>query len=108
MLPEQCRAARNWLNWSMDDLAARANCSNSTIRDFEARRRQPHQNRLTAIRQALEVAGMVFGMAVDGHTATVAGPVLPPVEAAKPVEKKPPGRVIRSGGTKRKGKARRS
>jgi transcriptional regulator with XRE-family HTH domain len=44
----------------MDDLAERANCSNSTVRDFEAGRREPHRNRLAAIRQALELAGIVF------------------------------------------------
>ena len=44
----------------MDDLAARANCSNSTIRDYEAGRREPHRNRLATIRQALEAAGIVF------------------------------------------------
>jgi hypothetical protein len=44
----------------MDELAAKASVSNSTIRDFEAGRREPHKNRLATIRQALETAGMVF------------------------------------------------
>jgi GTPase SAR1 family protein len=36
MSPEQCRAARAWLNWSQDELAAKAQVSNSTLREFEA------------------------------------------------------------------------
>jgi len=58
MSPEQCRAARAWLNWSQDDLAAKAQVSNSTIRDFEAGRRVPIANNLTAIRRVLEEAGI--------------------------------------------------
>lgn len=88
----------------MDALAARANCSNSTIRDFEAHRREPHRNRLAAIRQALEVAGIVFSVSDNGTMATVSGPVKPPDKAAAPEKIKPPGRSRRSGGTKRKGK----
>ncbi len=44
----------------MDNLASKASCSNSTVRDFEAGRREPHRNRLATIRQALEQAGIVF------------------------------------------------
>jgi transcriptional regulator with XRE-family HTH domain len=60
MSPEQCRAARAWLNWSQDELAAKAQISNSTLRDFEAGRRVPIANNLNAIRRALEDAGMQF------------------------------------------------
>lgn len=60
MSPEQCRAARAWLDWSQSDLAARADVSASTIRDFEAGRRIPIVNNLRAIRQALEAAGIEF------------------------------------------------
>src|SRR6476620_9381997 len=99
MSPEQCRAARAWLGWSMDDLAARANCSNSTVRDFEAARREPHRNRLATIRQALEMAGIVFTS--DGPTkAGIVGPLAPaPSVPDKVTEKKTPGRKARSGGT---------
>jgi transcriptional regulator with XRE-family HTH domain len=103
MLPEQCRAARNWLGWSMDELAAKANCSNSTIRDFEARRREPHRNRLGLIRQALEVAGIVFSVNDKGDMASISGPVKPIVAA----EKEPPARTGRAGGNKRRIKGRR-
>lgn len=73
MLPEQCRAARAWLGWSMDDLAGKANVSNSTIRDFEAGRREPHRNRLAVMRQALEAAGIIFTGKPSDDTAGIAG-----------------------------------
>jgi transcriptional regulator with XRE-family HTH domain len=93
----------------MDDLAARANCSNSTIRDFEARRREPHKNRLQGIRQALEVAGIVFSEAASGEAAMVSGPVTKITAAAVAVPKKKTlGRTSRPSGTKRKSKQRAS
>jgi len=60
MSPEQCRAARAWLNWSQEELAAKAQVSSSTLRDFEAGRRLPIANNLSAIRRALEAEGMQF------------------------------------------------
>jgi transcriptional regulator with XRE-family HTH domain len=60
MSPEQCRAARAWLNWSQQELATKAQVSNSTLRDFEAGRRVPIANNLTAIRRALEDGGVQF------------------------------------------------
>jgi transcriptional regulator with XRE-family HTH domain len=60
MSPEQCRAARAWLNWSQEELATKAQVSSSTLRDFEAGRRSPIANNLMAIRRALEDAGMQF------------------------------------------------
>jgi transcriptional regulator with XRE-family HTH domain len=60
MSPEQCRAARAWLNWSQEQLATKAQVSSSTLRDFEAGRRMPIANNLAAIRRALEAAGMQF------------------------------------------------
>jgi len=56
MIPEQCRAARAWLNWSQQQLAERASVGLSTVRDFEAGRRQPIANNVAAIRRALEQA----------------------------------------------------
>jgi len=65
MSPEQCRAARAWLDWSQDKLAAKAQVSNSTLREFEAGRRLPIANNLAAIRRALENAGIEFLFARD-------------------------------------------
>lgn len=65
MMPEQSRAARAWLDWSQDELAAKASVSLSTVRDFEKGRRVPIANNLTAMRVALEGAGIEF---VDGAT----------------------------------------
>lgn len=65
MSPEQCRAARAWLGLSQDDLASAARVGNSTIRDFEAGRREPIPNNLAAIQAALEERGIFFVEAGD-------------------------------------------
>ena len=68
MTPEQCRAARAWLNLSQDALAKAASVGVSTVRDFEAGRREPTRNNLTAMRAALEAAGIAF---VDGPSSGI-------------------------------------
>ena len=60
MSPEQCRAARGWLDWSQDQLAKASHVSLSTVRDFEKGRRVPISNNLAAMREAMERAGMTF------------------------------------------------
>jgi DNA-binding transcriptional regulator YiaG len=60
MTPEQCRAARAWLNWSQDALAKAASVGVSTVRDFEAGRREPTRNNLTAMKAVLETGGISF------------------------------------------------
>lgn len=60
MTPEQCRAARNWLDLSQEELASAAGVSLSTVRDFEKGRRTPIPATLTAMRVALESRGMGF------------------------------------------------
>jgi len=63
MTPEQCRAARAWLEWPQDQLAKAATVGVSTVRDFEAGRRDPTRNNLAAMKAALESKGISF---VDG------------------------------------------
>jgi DNA-binding transcriptional regulator YiaG len=60
MTPEQCRAARAWLEWPQDALAKAASVGVSTVRDFEAGRREPTRNNLTAMQAALEKGGVAF------------------------------------------------
>jgi ribosome-binding protein aMBF1 (putative translation factor) len=69
MSPEQSRAARAWLDWSQDELAAKASVSLSTVRDFEKGRRVPISNNLTAMRAALEGSGIAF--VEDGHSSGI-------------------------------------
>ncbi len=66
MTPEQCRAARGWLDLSQDELAKAAGVSLSTVRDFEKGRRVPISATLAAMRVALEAQGIGFAMLVDG------------------------------------------
>lgn len=75
MNPEQCRAGRAWLDLSQERLAKAAGVSLSTVRDFEAGRRNPIANNLNAMRSALLAGGIVFtssgiegpmGTAVEG------------------------------------------
>jgi transcriptional regulator with XRE-family HTH domain len=66
LTPEQCRAARGWLDWTQDDLAKRANVSISAVRDFERGRHTPITNNLSALRRAFEGAGIRFLSDPDG------------------------------------------
>ena len=67
MSPEQVRAARGWLGWSQQDLAARAQVGLSTVKDFENGSRKPIANNLSAIRRAIEEAGITFLFDPTGH-----------------------------------------
>ena len=71
MKPEQCRAARAWLDWKQDALASASGVGLSTIRDFESGKRSPIAANLAAMKVALERAGIVF---VDGETSGITGP----------------------------------
>ena len=58
MMPAQCRAARGLLDWTQDELAARAAVSVVTIRNFEKGRSSPQRATLEVVRRALEAAGV--------------------------------------------------
>lgn len=60
MTPNQCRAARGWLDLSQDELAQAAHVSLSTVRDFEKGRRVPIGNNLNAMTEALKNRGIIF------------------------------------------------
>jgi len=64
MSPEQCRAARGWLDWSQQKLAKQAKVGLSTVKDFENGSRKPIANNLGAIQRAIEAAGIVL---IDGE-----------------------------------------
>ena len=68
MIPAQIRAARALLEWTQPQLAEAAGVSPSTLRDFESGKRIPIANNLSAIRTALETAGIAFLNAGDVAT----------------------------------------
>jgi transcriptional regulator with XRE-family HTH domain len=55
---EQTRAGRAWLNWTQQELAAKAEIGLSTLRAFEAGQRAPIRANLNAIQRTLEGAGI--------------------------------------------------
>ena len=59
-LPEQCRAGRAILGWSQMELGTKSGVASKTIADFEAGKRTPFSNNLSAIQRALETAGLEF------------------------------------------------
>lgn len=65
--PEQCRAARAWLDWKQEDLAKAAGVSLSTVRDFEKGRRTPMPANAKAIVRALADAGVGLVFHDDGR-----------------------------------------
>jgi hypothetical protein len=60
MTPEQCRAARAWLNPTQADLAKKAKVGLSTVIEFEHRYRAARIENRTAIQTALERQGIRF------------------------------------------------
>jgi transcriptional regulator with XRE-family HTH domain len=58
--PEQSRAARRLLNWSLIRLGCRSNVSETTISKFEEGLCVPSVDKLAAIRAVLEAAGVEF------------------------------------------------
>ena len=66
LTPEQCRAARAWLNMSQEDLASRAKVSLSTVRDFEIEDRVPIVNNIEAMQRVFEAEGITFSSMPGG------------------------------------------
>jgi DNA-binding XRE family transcriptional regulator len=100
MSPEQCRAARAWLDWSQDDLAQRARVSSSTIRDLEAGRRVPIPNNMLAISRAFEEAGIVLtstdnGIATGIAVRSQAVQELLSATVVRPAQRQPPSEANR-------------
>lgn len=60
MEPRQCRAARALLGWSQEQLADAASVSVTTLRNYERGATVPVTNNLSALRVALETAGVEF------------------------------------------------
>ena len=60
--PAQCRAARGLLNWSQDQLstATGGEVAKRSLVRFEKGETEPQPRTLTAIRAALEAAGVIF------------------------------------------------
>ena len=56
----QCRAARDLLDWTQQELADRAGVGIVTVRQFEGGLNAPRRATLEVIRRALEVAGVEF------------------------------------------------
>jgi len=66
LTPAQCRAARDILNWTLEDLAHSAGVSIFTVRDFESAKRTPDQHTLRLMRRAFEGAGVEFSARDEG------------------------------------------
>lgn len=69
MTPEQCRAARGWLDWTQNDLALKAGVGLSTVKDFEKGGRKIGAT-AAAIRRAIESAGIHL---LEDQAGTAAG-----------------------------------
>jgi predicted transcriptional regulator len=59
--PDQCRAARAWLNISQTELAKAAGVSEATIRKFERREGSPMRGTVLLIHTAIERLGIEIG-----------------------------------------------
>jgi hypothetical protein len=66
ILPQQCRAARALLDWTLADLSAASLVGLSTAKHFEGSVRATTAANVAAIRRALEDAGVEFIPAKNG------------------------------------------
>lgn len=69
---EQCRAARAWLAWTQQELAAKSEVGLSTVRAFELGQRAPIRANLAALQRTLEGAGIRLVFAEDGKATGIA------------------------------------
>jgi transcriptional regulator with XRE-family HTH domain len=58
--PAQCRAARAWLDWKLEDLASSSQVSKGTLNTFERGIRVPHDRTLRDVVEAFQKAGVEF------------------------------------------------
>lgn len=60
MTPAQCRAARALIGKEQGEIAEASGVARATLIDFEKGQRVPRAGTVSAIRAALEAAGIVF------------------------------------------------
>lgn len=60
MQPEQMRAARAVLNWSLDQLSQASGVHRNTLSNFETRRYAGEPDKLAVVQRTLEGAGVIF------------------------------------------------
>jgi len=58
--PEQCKAARNLLNWKQSNLHENSGVGMTTIADFERGYRNPISRTLKELKRTFEDAGIEF------------------------------------------------
>ncbi len=58
--PEQCRAARGFLDWSQEFLAKKVRVGKTAIGDFERKKTSPYKKTLEDIRTSFEEVGIKF------------------------------------------------
>jgi transcriptional regulator with XRE-family HTH domain len=75
LTPQECRAARKALGWTLLRLAVAADVSPTTTWLFETRRRTPFPSTLSALRRALEGAGYEFPNPADVQMRALAAEV---------------------------------
>jgi len=60
MIPAQCRAARDLLTWTQEDLARAAGVSVITVRKFESEEPAAARSAVVLMQRAFEGAGVEF------------------------------------------------
>jgi DNA-binding XRE family transcriptional regulator len=68
MTPSQCRAAREMLGWTPEDLARAAGVGVFTVRNFETEKSVPEPETMTSMQRAFEGAGIQFDPSDDGRS----------------------------------------